>query len=143
MDYRHINKLTVADKYPLPKLEEVLDRVGNASYFSKLFIHSGVHQILVFPEHVERKAFRTKYGTSAYQVMPFGLCNATATFQKTMDYIFQNMRQFAGAYTDDILIYNKTLEDHLQALRKIYVKVRQERFFSGPDKRTWAQPEVE
>ena len=60
-----------------------------------------------------------------------------------MDYIFQNMRQFAGAYIDDILIYNKTLEDHLQALRNVCDKLRQESFFAGPDKCTWEQPEVE
>ena len=78
-----------------------------------------------FSEHVERTAFRTKYGTFAYQVMSFGLCNAPGTFQKTMDYILQNIRQFAGVYTNDILIYTKTLEDHLQALRKVYDKLRQ------------------
>ena len=75
--------------------------------------------------------------------MLYGLCNTTATFQKTMDFIFQSMRQFAGAYIDDIMIYTKTLEDHLQALRKVYYKLRQGSFFAGPDKCTWAQPEVE
>ena len=60
-----------------------------------------------------------------------------------MYFIFQNMRQFAGAYIDDILIYTKTLEDHLQALRKVYDKLREENFFAGPDKCTWAQLEVE
>jgi hypothetical protein len=72
--------------------------------------------------------------------MPFGLCNAPATFQKTMDYIFQNMRQFCGAYIDDILVYTKTLPEHVQALRQVYDTLRIERFFCGPDKCTWAQP---
>ena len=76
VDYRPINKLTVVDKYPLPRIDEMLDRVGNAAYFSKLDLHSGFHQIRVHPDHVERTAFRTKYGTFAYKVMPFGLCNA-------------------------------------------------------------------
>ena len=125
VDYRPITELTVVDKYPFPRIDEMLDRVGDVSYFSKLDLHSGFHQILVFPEHVERTAFRTKYGTFAYQVMSFGLCNAPGTFQKTMDYILQNMRQFAGVYTNDILIYTNTLEDHLQALRKVYDKLRQ------------------
>jgi hypothetical protein len=75
--------------------------------------------------------------------MPFGLCNAPATFQKTMDYIFQNMRQFCGAYIDDILVYTKTLPEHVRALRQVYDTLRIERFFCGPDKCTWAQPEVE
>ena len=143
VDYRPINKLTVVDKYPLPRIDEMLDRVGDASYFSKLDLHSGFHQIRVFPDHVERTAFRTKYGTFAYQVMPFGLCNAPATFQRTMDFIFQNMRAFAGAYIDDILVYTKTLGEHLVALRQVYDRLRLEKFFAGPDKCSWAQPEVE
>ena len=76
VDYRPINKLTVVDKYPLPRIDEMLDRVGDACFFSKLDLHSGFHQIRVFPDYVERTAFRTKYGTFAYKVMPFGLCNA-------------------------------------------------------------------
>ena len=71
VDYRPINKLTVVDKHHLPRIDEMLDRVGDASYFSKLDLHSGFHQIRVIPEHVERTEFRTKYGTFAYQVMPF------------------------------------------------------------------------
>ena len=143
VDYRPINKLTLVDKYPLPRIDEMLDQVGDACYFSKLDLHSGFHQIRVAPEHVERTAFRTKYGTFAFQVMPFGLCNAPATFQKTMNYIFQDLRKFAGAYIDDILVFNKNLPEHLSALRQVYEKLRKERFFAGPDKCTWAQPEVE
>ena len=104
VDHRIINKLTVVDKYPLPRIDEMLDRVGDASYFSKLDLNSGFRQIRVFPEHVKRTSFRTKYGTFAYQVMPFGLCNAHATFQDTMEYSFQNMRHFAGSYIGDIFI---------------------------------------
>ena len=70
--------------------------------------------------------------------MPFGLCNATEAFQKTKDYIFQNMRLFPGACIDDILIYTKTLEDYRQALRNVYDKLQQERFFAPRDKCTWA-----
>ena len=79
VDYRPFNKLTVVGKYPLPRIDEMLDRVGDASYFSKLDIHAGFHQIRVFPEHVERTAFRTKYGTFRYQV------NAIRTVQFPCD----------------------------------------------------------
>ena len=116
----------------------MLDRVGDASFFSKLDLHSDSNQIRVFHEHVERTAFRTKYGTFAYLVMPFDLYNAPATFQKTMDYIFQSMGQFAGAYIYDILIYAQTLEEHIQALRNIYDKLPEESFFTEPDKCNWA-----
>ena len=125
VDYMPINKLTVVDKYPLQRIDEMIDRVGDACCFSKLDLHSGFHQIRVFPDHVERTAFRTKYVTFAYEVMPFGLCNAPATFQKTMGYILQNVRAFVSAYIDDILIYTKTLEQHLAALRKVYDKLRE------------------
>ena len=83
---------------------------------------------------MERTAFTTKYGTFAYLVMPLGLCNAPATFQMTMDHIFQNIRQFAGEYIDDILVYTKTLADNVLAIRQVYDKLRVERFFVGPDK---------
>ena len=75
----------MVDKYHLPKIDEMLGRVGDASNFSKLDLHSGFHQIRVHPDHVEPTAFRTKYGTFAYLVMPLGLCNASATFEKIMD----------------------------------------------------------
>ena len=92
---------------------------------------------------MELTAFRTKYGTFAYLVMPFGLCRSPVTFQKTMYYIFQNMRQFSGAYIDDILVYTKTLAEHVLAHRHVYDKLRAERFFAGPDKFSWAHPEIE
>ena len=82
---------------------------------------------------MERTAFRTKYGTFAYLVMMLGFCNAPATFQKTMDYIFQNMRQFAGAYIDGILFYTKTLAEHVLSIRQVHDKLSVERFFAGPD----------
>ena len=73
VNYRHTNMLTVVDKFTIPRIDEMLDRVGDASYLSKLDLHSGFHQIRVHQDHVERTAFRTKYGTFAYLVMPFGL----------------------------------------------------------------------
>ena len=75
--------------------------------------------------------------------MPLGLCKAHATFQKTMNYIFQDVMSFAGAYIDDILIFTSSLEEHLLALRQVYQKLRQEKFFAGSDKCSWGQPEVE
>ena len=74
VDYRPINGITVVDKYPMPRIEEMLDQVCDSCYFSKLDLHSGFHRIRVLPEHVERTAFRTKLGTFAYKMMSFGLC---------------------------------------------------------------------
>ena len=72
--------------------------------FSKLDLHSGFHQIRLVPEHVPRTAFKTKYGTFQYKVMPFGLCNAPATFQRTMDLVFGKLRDIVGVYMDDVLV---------------------------------------
>ena len=121
----------------------MLDHVGSATIFTKLDLHSGFHQIKVVPEHRERTAFKTKYGTFMYNVMPFGLCNAPSTFQRTMDLIFQDLRDFAGAYIDDILIFSKDLTDHLYHLRQVYQRLDREKFFANPPKCTFGQPEVE
>ena len=79
VDYRPLNHLTAVDTYHLPRIDEMIDQVGRANVFSKLDLHSGFHQIRVFPEHVERTAFKTMYGIFVYKLMPFGLCKATAT----------------------------------------------------------------
>ena len=83
LDYRPIITLTVVDWYLLQRIDKMLDCVGDAVYFSKLDLHSGFHKIMVFPEHVKRTAFRTKYSTFVYQVMPFGPCNALRHFRRS------------------------------------------------------------
>ena len=85
-------------------------------------LHAWFHQIRLHPANVERTAFKTKYGTYQYRVMPFGLCNAPATFQRTMDFVLNDLREFCGAYMDDILVYTGTLEDHLVALRAVFAR---------------------
>ena len=88
-------------------IEELIDQVGKARVFTKMDLHSGFHQIRVYPEHVPRTAFKTKYGTYQYKVMPFGLCNAPATFQRTMNLVFGDLRDFVGVYMDDILVFSE------------------------------------
>ena len=85
-------------------------------------LHAEFHQIMVHEAHVERTAFKTKYGTYQFKVMPFGLCNAPATFQRTMDFVLQDLRGMVGAYVDDILTGTDTLEDMVFALREVYVR---------------------
>ena len=108
VDYRPLKAITVTDVYPLPRIDEMIDRAWKSKYFSKLDLHSGFHQIRIVPEHRESTAFKTKYGTFQWKVMPFGLCNAPATFQRTMDFVLEVLREFCGPYVDDILVNTDT-----------------------------------
>ena len=143
IDFRALNAITVPDTYPLPRIDEMIDNVGRSTWFTKLDLHSGFHQIRIHPPHRERTAFKTKYGTFHYKVMPFGLCNSPATFQRTMDFLLGELRDFAGAYVDDIVIYTDDLGQHVIALRAVYEKLRKERLFVNPDKCLFAQKEIE
>ena len=111
VDYRPLNAITVADVYPLPRIDEMIDKAVGSRWFSKMDLHAGFHQIRVHEARVERTAFNTKYGTYQFKVMPFWLCNAPATFQRTMDFVLQDLRWMVGAYVDDIFTGTDTLED--------------------------------
>ena len=119
VDYIPLNAIMVLDQYPLPRIEELIDQVGRSHYFSKLDLHSVFYQISVHPAHIPRTAFKTKYGTYQFKLMPFGLCNAPATFQRTMDMIFGELLEIVGAYMDDLLIFSKTMEDHIRYLKTV------------------------
>lgn len=121
VDYRAINAVTVKDHFPILTIEELLDELGNASWFSKLDLRQGFHQILMANEDIPKIAFRTHHGHFEYRVMPFGLCNAPSTFQAAMnDLLRPFLRKFAAVFFDDILIYSVTLQDHVHHLDSIF-----------------------
>ena len=130
VDYRALNKQTVKDRYPLPRIDLLLDRLGQAKVFSKLDLAQGYHQIAMAEDSVEKTAFCTNLGQWEYLVMPFGLCNAPSTFQRLMNTIFEKeLNSFILVYLDDILIYSHSVGEHWEDLRRALDKLRRAKLF--------------
>ena len=105
IDYRELNKVTIKNKYPLPRIDDLFDQLQGSQVFSKIDLRSGYHQLKVKEEDVEKIAFRTRYGHFEFLVMPFGVTNASAAFMDIMNRIFRTyLEEFVVDLIDDILM---------------------------------------
>ena len=144
VDFRRLNAITKQDVFPLPRIDDTLDLLSSAKYFTTLDLASGYWQVKMAPESQEKTAFATYSGLYEFTVMPFGLCNAPATFQRLMETVLAGLaRKTCMVYIDDILVFSKTFEEHLTHLEQIFNRLRQAGLRLKLKKCTFAQPKVE
>ncbi|XP_052623525.1 transposon Ty3-I Gag-Pol polyprotein isoform X1 [Lactuca sativa] len=131
IDYRELNKLTIKNRYPLPRIDDLFDQLQGPNYFSKIDLRSGYHQLRVLEEDVPKTAFRTRYGHYEFVVMSFGLTNAPAVFMDLMNRVCRPyLDQLVIVFIDDILIYSRSKEEHSQHLHRVLETLLAEKLYA-------------
>ncbi|GKA63202.1 putative reverse transcriptase domain-containing protein, partial [Tanacetum coccineum] len=149
IDYRELNKLTVKNHYPLPRIDDLFDQLQGSSIYSKIDLRSGYHQLRVREQDIPKTAFQTRYGHYEFQVMPFGLTNAHAVFMDLMNWVCKPyLDKFVIVFIDDILIYSKDEKEHEEHLKAILELLKKEKLgiHVDPSKiesiKDWASPKT-
>nr|AAX96626.1 retrotransposon protein, putative, Ty3-gypsy sub-class [Oryza sativa Japonica Group]ABA92968.1 retrotransposon protein, putative, Ty3-gypsy subclass [Oryza sativa Japonica Group] len=143
VDYRTLNEVTIKNKYPLPRIDDLFDQLEGATIFSKIDLRSGYHQLRIREEDIPKTAFTTQYGLFECTVMSFGLTNAPAFFMNLMNKVFMEyLNKFVVVFIDDILIYSKTKEEHEEHLRLALEKLREHQLYAKLSKCEFWLPEV-
>ncbi|GBN41538.1 Retrovirus-related Pol polyprotein from transposon 297 [Araneus ventricosus] len=141
--YRKLNEITIKDSYPLPRIDDTLDALNGSQWFSTLDLKSGYWQVEIQPEDKEKTAFTTGQGLWQFKVMPFGLCNASATFERLMETVLRGLTSEAClVYLDDIIIVGRTFQEHLNNIRKVFQRLQKANLKLSPKKCRFFRKEV-
>lgn len=143
IDFRYLNAISNFDPYPMPRIDDLLERVGGATFITTLDLSKGYWQLALAPEAKELTAFRTPFGMYQFKVMPFGLQGAPATFLRLMDHILRDVSDFSAAYLDDVVVYSSTWEQHLEHLQQVLQRIRAAGLTINPRKCSVAHREVQ
>ena len=131
VDYRALNEVTIKNKYPLPMINDLFDQLQGAKVFPKIDLRSGYHQLNIREKDIPKTAFTTRYGLYEYTVMSFGLTNAPAYFMSMMNKVFMEfLDKFVVVFIDDILVYSKNKEEHMQHVRLVLEKLREHQLYA-------------
>ena len=124
VDYRRVNEVTKKDSYPLPRIDDTLQSLSGSEWFSTLDLRSGYWQVKIAPKDKEKTAFSTESGLRQFRVVPFGLCNAPATFERLMEHVLLGLPMTVCLiYLDDILVQSKTFEEHIANLKTVFQRL--------------------
>jgi hypothetical protein len=131
IDYRALNEVTIKNKYPLLRIEDLFDQLRGASVFSKIDLRSGYHQLRIRPSNIPKTTFITKYGLYEFTVMSFGLTNVPAFFMNLMKSVFMDyLDKFVVVFIDDILIYSQSEEEHVNHLKMVLQRLREHQLYA-------------
>ena len=141
VDYRKLNRQSRIDPYPMPRIDDLIDRIGQAKFLTILDLAKGYWQVPMSPEGKEKTAFITPQGLFQFTVMPFGLQGAPATFQRMMDQLLRGLEAYAAAYLDDLVIFSQSWEEHLEQVQSILSRLREAGLTAKPSKCQFAMQE--